>query len=667
MKKLNFFGAVVLGLVIGGLVTFGAIKVLKAPTVNDNANNTNATGTTQAKGVAQFASADDFATYLESGQTLTANYATGFNVASVTGELGLGTLERQAAPTATDETGAGADRVSETNVQVKGIDEPDIVKVDSQNIYFSRSEPDVFALGREKVMTEDLSIGPPNSSVSKTDIIKAFPPKDLAKTGSIDLTGDLLLSGQNLVVFNYSKITSYDVTDPAAPKEKWSLALESDSSLVSSRLFNGKIYAITRTNINYDLPCPVVPLKSGGRELSIGCAEIYHPRRIVPVDSTYAALVINPSTGQVDDQVSFTGSASGNTVVYMSPTSLYVTYQIVIDPTELMSDLLKTQAQDLMPASVQSKIANLAGYDISSQAKFMEMGIIIENYLATLTDDEQLRIQTELGNRSEAYVKAKRRELEKTGLVRISLSDLTVVATGEFPGSPLNQFSLDEFENNLRVATTVSGGTGLGFAGTGESTNDVYILNQQLETVGSVLGLGDTERIYSARFIGDTGYLVTYRQVDPFYVLDLSNPQKPAKVGELKIPGFSSYLHPISASRILGVGEENSKVKLSLFDVSDAANPRELSKYSLDEYWTDVSSTHHAFLQDAKHSVVFIPGGEGGYVISYANDQLSLTKAVAGYQVKRAVYLSDVLYILGESKITALDEANWQTVKELAL
>ena len=246
MKRLDFFAALVLGLVIGGLVTFGAIRVLKAPTVNTN--NANSSGSTQQTGVAKFASADEFADYLAGGLTLTSNYATSFNAASVTGELGLGMPERQAAPSAVEDTGAGASRVSETNVQVKGIDEPDIVKVDSQNIYFSRTEPYVFAL--EKVMAEDASILPPDSVSAKTDIIKAFPPKDLAKTGSIDLTGDLLLSGKNLVVFNYSKITGYDVTNPSAPKEKWSMAIESDSSLVTSRLFNGKIYIVTPTHIH---------------------------------------------------------------------------------------------------------------------------------------------------------------------------------------------------------------------------------------------------------------------------------------------------------------------------------------------------------------------------------------------------------------------------------
>ena len=90
---------------------------------------------------------------------------------------------------------------------------------------------------------------------------------------------------------------------------------------------------------------------------------------------------------------------------------------------------------------------------------------------------------------------------------------------------------------------------------------------------GSVVDLGQGERIYSVRFIEDKGYVVTFKQVDPFYVLDLSDPMNPEKKGELKIPGYSSYLHPITKDKILGIGEENNKVKISLFDVSDPADP----------------------------------------------------------------------------------------------
>ena len=120
--------------------------------------------------------------------------------------------------------------------------------------------------------------------------------------------------------------------------------------------------------------------------------------------------------------------------------------------------------------------------------------------------------------------------------------------------------------------------------------------------------MGLTERVYSARFIQDKGYVVTFRQTDPFYVLDLSDPASPKLAGELKIPGYSSYLHPITKDKIIGIGKEGQNVKVSLFDASDPANPQEVSKYTLSEYWSDILNTHHAFLMDEKHGVFFLPG-----------------------------------------------------------
>ena len=176
--------------------------------------------------------------------------------------------------------------------------------------------------------------------------------------------------------------------------------------------------------------------------------------------------------------------------------------------------------------------------------------------------------------------------------------------------------------------------------------------------------LGLTERIYAARFIGDRAYVVTFRQTDPFYVIDLSNPSAPKMVGELKIPGYSAYLEPIDSDTILGVGRESSQVKVALFDVTNPAMPVEKSKYSLQESWTDVESNHHAFLKDDRHRVVFLPGRQGGYVLSY-DGQLSLKAAISGFGVVRAVYLDDYFYIIGDSKISVLDENGWATVKDL--
>ena len=136
--------------------------------------------------------------------------------------------------------------------------------------------------------------------------------------------------------------------------------------------------------------------------------------------------------------------------------------------------------------------------------------------------------------------------------------------------------------------------------------------------------------------------------------------------GELKIPGFSSYLHPLRDNQILGVGQENGKVKLSLFDVSNPSAPLELAKYNLDDYWSEVSSSHHAYQQDAKHQIFFIPGGKGGYIFSYQGNNLRLVKAVATAQARGAVYINDYLYVVSDTGITVLDETAWNTVKELS-
>ncbi|KKQ76802.1 MAG: Beta propeller domain protein [Parcubacteria group bacterium GW2011_GWA1_38_7] len=232
-------------------------------------------------------------------------------------------------------------------------------------------------------------------------------------------------------------------------------------------------------------------------------------------------------------------------------------------------------------------------------------------------------------------------------------------ATGAVPGQPLNQFSLDEYKTYLRIATTVNNNF--------DSANDLYVLDSGLNQTGSIINLGLDERIYSARFIGDRGYLVTFKQIDPFFVFDLSDPNNPKKTGELKIPGFSSYLHPLTTNSILGVGQENGQVKLSLFDVANPNLPIEIDKFSLNEYWTEVSNNHHAFLQDEKHSIFFLPGGNGGYIFSYTNNKLTLIKAISTPNAKRALYINDFLYVISDTEVLVFDQNTWNQVNKLGL
>lgn len=593
------------------------------------------------------------------------------------------------APTAMPKAEAGMiapsepGRYSETNVQVAGIDEPDIVKTDGKEIYYSpeqrywwgweRPMPmpmiDVESSSAEGISVEEnTKIMPPKPRADGVRAIKAFPPADLKVDSQIERFGNLLLSGKTLLVQTYEGLYGYDVADPAKPSEKWKMTLENGNEITAARMYKDKVYLVTRARINDFTPCPVIPLKVGENSVSIPCERIYHPVMPTPSDVTYSVIKVDAATGQAEQSVSFVGSWNSS-AVYMSEKNLYVTNIYQGDMIGFFVGFLKANS-DLAPASTVSRLEKLNTYDISAQAKNVELMQILESWQASLSQDEQLKLENEMANRMETYLKEHVRDMEKTGVVRIAVDDLAVTGNGTVPGHLLNQFSMDEYESNLRLATT-SGGRGIGWQfgiGGGESSvSDVYVLDKDMNQVGAAKEMGRGERIYSVRFIQDKGYVVTFKETDPLYVLDLANPRDPQIKGELKIPGYSSYLHPINKDKILGFGKEESQVKISLFDVSDPSAPSEKAKYTLKEYWSDILNTHHAFLLDPTHEAFFLPGSNGGYVFLYKGDELKMATAVSDIQAKRAVYIDDYMYILGENKIVVLNENDWQKVNQLDL
>jgi hypothetical protein len=189
-------------------------------------------------------------------------------------------------------------------------------------------------------------------------------------------------------------------------------------------------------------------------------------------------------------------------------------------------------------------------------------------------------------------------------------------ASGQVRGFVLNQFALSEHDGVLRVATTDQPPWRAN-AEQRESESFVTVLDErdkQLQEVGRVGGLGLGERIFAVRFLGEKGYVVTFRQIDPLYTLDLSNPQKPAVRGELKILGFSSYLHPIGDDLLLGLGQDANEqgqtqgTQLSLFDVSDLSAPRRLHQHSLGESTSSAAEyDHRAFLYWPPTKLTVVP------------------------------------------------------------
>ena len=640
-------------------------------TEDDNQNQTQPDDKTIA-GFEKFASEEEFEQYLANASEQASYYGGGRGISN-----GLmmeeAMFDTAVAPTATggavdSKSVITPDRVSDTNVQVSGIDEPDIVKtngtdifISGENRYYFREPMPVFE------MDGDVAIKQPDNDLRiLTKIIKAFPPEALEEIGGIPEGGNLLLTEDNLVVFSGDKIYGFDVSDTTSPEKEWTISLEDNTQYSQARLYDGKIYLVTQRYIDRYDPCPIRPFLIDGETMEVRCVDIYHPSVIAPVDVTYTVTTINPKTGSMDIGVSFVGST--DSTIYMSKNGLYVAYSYPGSVTDFFIGFF-IENEELFPVEVLARLKKLQEYDISDGAKLVEIELIIEELQRSLSGDERLKIENEFQNKMDSYAALHGRDLEQTDIVKISLSNFDIKDIGTVPGKLLNQFSLDEYDNNLRVAVTIGSSNQLSwqYGIDVEEANDVYVLDENMKTIGSVTDLGLNEKIYSARFIGEKGYLVTFRQIDPFFVLDLSDPTNPKVTGELKIPGYSSYLHPIDEDTILGIGKEGSKVKMSLFDVSDPTNPIEASKYMLDEYWSEVQNTHHAFLQDSKHGVFFMPGNKGGYIFSYEDNELKMVKAVSGVNARRAVYLDDYLYVIGENNVVVLDESDWSRVNELKL
>lgn len=196
-------------------------------------------------------------------------------------------------------------------------------------------------------------------------------------------------------------------------------------------------------------------------------------------------------------------------------------------------------------------------------------------------------------------------------------SSVKYAGSGSVSGSVLNQFSMHEYSGTFFIATT-DGAPWWGSRDTSSSKISAFKASSSrgpatLHKIGEVGNLGQGERIYAVRYIGSVGYVVTFRQVDPLYIVDLSNARKLRVTGELKIPGYSAYLHVVGEGRLLGVGREvtlegrTTGAKVSLFDVSDVTSPKELSTWTLKGSYSNAEWDHRAFLYWPPEKVAVLP------------------------------------------------------------
>ena len=569
------------------------------------------------------------------------------------------------------------ERSSSTNVQVAGIDEPDIMKMDAGSIFYSKENqyrllnsidaPSGMGIQLQKISST--SIMPPQYEETNEILsVGALPPSMMKMQSSIPLNGEMLIAGKVLVIFSKDssdgslRLVGYSILNPSLPKKLWEVPFSKKTQKIAARLYQDSIYLVTSTSPTLPRPCPV-PLIEGKMGMNVRCTDINLPSSRPISNSIYSVLRINPQTGGVEKTVSFVGQLEQSSV-YMSLDSLYLSYQVEGNKIDMFYQFIAENSK-LFPDDIVKKMKKLYEYDLSQSTKEIEMYSLLSQSFNYLDDGERLKQENQINNAFKSFINKYKRSFEYTGIIKVNNADLSIQAMGKVPGAVLNQFSFDEWKGDLRVATTIKGGNLFWGTGTTEQVNDVYILDKNLEMKGSVKDLGKTERIYSVRFIEDRGYVVTFRQTDPFYVLDLSNAYSPQLKGELKILGYSSYLHPLDTHLILGIGREN-QVKLSLFDVSDPTNPKEVSRYDLvREYWSEAMDNSHAFLHDPKYKVIFLPGSRGGYILSYEGQSLSLVKALESPIVKRGLYLNDYLYIVSDSGIISFKEGSWEKIGEL--
>lgn len=299
------------------------------------------------------------------------------------------------------------------------------------------------------------------------------------------------------------------------------------------------------------------------------------------------------------------------------------------------------------------------------------------------------------------------------------------VGSGEVSGYLINQFALDEYNGYLRVATTSWIPTPAPIIGStfwsrtmATRVSNVYVLNLYLNVVGSLEGLAPGESIYSVRFLGDTGYLVTFFKTDPLFVVDLSSPRLPKLLGELEVSGYSDYLHPLGTNQLLGIGKDAvpagetwwwyAGVKLSLFNTTNPCKPTERARLVLGVRGTDSEALHDhkAVLVDSTRQLLAIPVllaeydenetnpappqygryvTQGAFIFNLDHTTATLTQRgvishlVKGFDpdyglwearpffVTRSLYIGDVLYTLSQYKLAFNDLATLASIGEIIL
>lgn len=558
---------------------------------------------------------------------------------------------------ASQEYGASGQGFSATNVQVKGVDEADIVKTDGEYIYQVN--------GRRVVI---FKAHPPQAmKVQKVLQFgeKDFSPAELYVDDSflvvIGSGADLVYpqtapSDKNVKIYpplneEYVKAIVYDISDKNNINKIRELELEGE--YVSSRKLGPALYLVANKNIDrYRIMEGEKPNLPGYRDSALGSKDLemdlnkvrYFPDCSTPNYLLTAGINLN----QPAKPASVSAYLGSGEEIYVSQSALYTAISRWAYPRPLLEE-----NSSIVPVPSQ---ANTSIYKFT-----------------------------------------------------LSAGTITFAAAGKVPGTILNQFSMDAYKGYLRVATTTGQ---IWRQDEGTSKNNVYVLDGALKITGKLENIAPGEKIYSARFMGDRAYMVTFKNVDPFFVIDVSSPKAPKVLGALKIPGYSDYLHPVDKNHVLGFGKDTVEekqpggngqetstayyqgMKIALFDVSNVSRPVEKFKTVIGDRGTDspLLNNHKALLFDLNKQLLAFPvtvmevkgnnpgaaaygefSFQGAYVYSFGIDEgfqlrgrithldkEDMQKSGSGWyesekNIDRVLYIDDTLYTVSKEMLKAND------------
>jgi inhibitor of cysteine peptidase len=627
-------------------------------------------------------------------------------------------LVAAAAPTkaeSADSSASGsANSYSGTNNQVASVDEADIIKTDGEYIYtVSGTTLFIITAGEEAEVVSTIEL-------------------DYQPTG-IFIDGDRLAVMGNFYNLSYFKqidyklyngmtyLYVYDISDREEPTKLNDYKFE--GNYFQARMHEGTMYLVVTSTPSSDYPMPII--MEGTVQRSVPVGDIYyfpHPYSYVQYVTIHG---ITMADGESTD--SKTIAVEGANTLYMSEDNIYLSYTEYVNEWEIRQEITMDVLEPKLTSEDRELIEKIKRVDddiLSKAEKDSKIFQVYSMYLAYLEAEEQQDINDQIDERVKEELE-QYDSLEYTIINKVSVDDgaITVGPTGQVPGHLNNQFSMDEHEGILRVATTINARWNwwgrpmpvdlvepavaegapasedtkiaeeearmIAPPQSSESTNNVYTLDEDLEIIDSLEGIAAGESIYSTRFIGDKLYMVTFKQVDPFFVIDLSDPADIETLGELKIPGFSRYLHPYDENTIIGIGRDATDLgrqqglKIALFDVSNVEKPTQLASWTAEEDYSQSTAEyeHKAFLFDRERELLVIPAFSNTYdyqtgasnteyngamVFRITRDDVEMRGIIDhgssqqywGSLVERSLYIDDLLYTKspGLLRVNALDD-----------